>query len=238
MIRMLVAAEDALGHRLAKDVADRVCLEAEWVEAETLDSFREWTMFQEQPFLELKQIGALAKQLGLRLRGRFDDASGAGDALLMRKLFAVVGESNLHIHILVVARDVDRTDRRIGFEQAKGERSHPFEIVGALAEPESEAWLVGAWTARDADEQSELASLRRELGFDPITRSHELTSTSDASKKDTKKVLLRLAGSAAAAEAHFRQRPLAELEQTGAGNGITNFLRELRTVLHARLGAR
>lgn len=238
MIRMLVAAEDALGHRLAKDVADRVCLEPEWVEVETLDSFREWAAFRGQPFLELKQVGALAKQMELRLRGRFDDASGAGDALLMRKLFAVVGESNSHIHILFVARDVDRTDRRIGFEQARAGCSLPFEIIGALAEPESEAWLIGAWTARDADEQREHASLRRELGFDPTTRSHELTSTSDASKKDTKKVLARLAGSVELAETRFRERPLAELEQTGAGNGLATFLRELRPVLHARLGAR
>ena len=238
MIRMLVAAEDALGQRLAKDVADRVCLELEWVEAETLDSFREWIAFQGRPFLELKQVGSLAKQAGLRLRGKFDDASGADDALSMRKLFAVVGESGLPIEVLVVARDVDNTDRRVGFDQARADRPQPFAIVGALAQPESEAWLVGAWTARDADEQREHAKLRQELGFDPILRSHELTSTSDASKRDTKKVLVRLADSVAVAEARFRERPLAELEQTGAGNGLAAYLQELRPVIHERLGAR
>lgn len=227
MIRLLVAAEDALGFRLATDLADRLCLEVEWVDAAHLDDFREWVAFAGHPYLELKQVRTLAQQHGLRLRGKFDDASGADDALLMRKLFGVVGETGLAIEVLVVARDVDGTDRRTGFEQARTERQQSFAILGALAQPESEAWLVCAWSPRDDREREEHTSLRRELGFDPIIRSHELTSTSDTSRKDTKKVLERLAGSVGVAEECFRRRPLGELEQAGTENGLTDFLREL-----------
>lgn len=237
MIRLLVAAEDALGFRLAKDLADRLCLEAEWVVAAHLDAFREWVAFAGQPYLELKQVRMLARQHRLQLRGKFDDASGADDALLMRKLFGVVVETGIAIDVLVVARDVDGTDRRTGFEQARRERKPSFAIVGALAQPESEAWLVCVWSPRDAREREEHASLRRELGFDPIARSQELTSTSDTSRKDTKKVLERLAGSVAAAEEHFRRRSLGELEQAGTENGLADFLRELRPVIRNRLGA-
>ena len=110
-------------------------------------------------------------------------------------------------------------------------------IVGALAQPESEAWLVCAWSPGDPHERAEHTSLRQELGFDPIARSQELTSTSDTSRKDTKKVLERLAGSVAAAEEHFRRRSLGELEQAGTENGLADFLRELRPVIRNRLGA-
>lgn len=237
MIRLLVAAEDGLGHRLVTGLADQLCLEVDWVETESLDAFRTWVQHEGRPYLELKRVGAIAKQLGLRFRGTFDGASGADDALLMRKLFGVVVELELQLEVLVVARDVDSTDRRVGFEQARAELgTGPFEIVGALAQPEAEAWLVCAWLPAGEAEESAHQAVRRDLGFDPIARSHELASTSDASRKDAKKVLDQLAGSAAHAEERFHLRPLAELEQVGAANGLASFLRELRPVLRRLLG--
>jgi len=236
MIGLLVAAEDELGYRLVTGLADRLCLETEWIDKGTLDAFRTWLQHEGRVYLELKRVGAIAKQLNLRLRGKYDGESGAADALLMRKLFGVVAELGLPVQILVVARDVDTTDRPIGFEQARAERQYPFAIVGALAQPESEAWLVCAWLPANDSERAAHRSVRQELGFDPIARSHELTSTSDSSRKDAKQVLDQLAGSADRAEERFHMRPVAELEQVGAANGLASFLRELRPVLRRLLG--
>lgn len=237
MIGLLVVAEDELGYRLVTGLTDRLCLETDWVEQGMLDAFRSWLQHEGRPYLDLKRVGTIAKQLGLRFRGKFDGASGAADALLMRKLFGVVAELGLPVQILVVARDVDTTDRRLGFEQARStcERA-PFQIVGALAQPEAESWLVCAWLPANDSERAAHQSVRQDLGFDPILRSHELTSTSDSSRKDAKQVLDQLAGSADRAEERFSLRPLADLEQVGAANGLTSFLRELRAVLRRLLG--
>lgn len=237
MMGLLVAAEDELGYRLVTGLTDRLLLETDWVEKETLDAFRTWLQHEGRPYLELKRVGAIAKQLNLRFRGKFDGASGADDALLMRKLFGVVAECGLPAQILVVARDIDTTDRRVGFEQARSARGRvPFEIVGALAQPEAESWLVCAWLPADDSERDAHRAVRQDLGFDPIAHAHELTSTSDSSRKDAKKVLEQLAGAAASAVARFHQRPLADLEQVGGANGLTSFLRELRAVLRRFLG--
>lgn len=237
MIGLLVAAEDELGYRLVTGLTDRLCGETDWVEKETLHAFRTWLQHEGRPYLELKRIGTIARQLGLRFRGKFDGESGAADALLMRKLFGVVAELGLPVQVLVVARDVDTTDRRDGFEQARRTCERvPFEIVGALAQPEAECWLVCAWLPANDSDRTTHQSIRQELGFDPIARSHDLTSTSRSSRKDAKQVLDQLAGSAARAEECFHLRPLAELEQVGAANGLTNFLAELRPVLRRLLG--
>lgn len=237
MIGLLVAAEDELGYRLVTGLTDRLCLETDWVEKEDLDAFRAWLQHEGRPYLELKRVGTIAKQLGLRFRGKFDGASGAADALLMRKLFGVVAELGLPVQVLVVARDVDTTDRRLGFEQARSTCERvAFEIVAALAQPEAESWLVCAWQPSNDSERSAHQSVRQDLGFDPIVRSHELTSTSGSSRKDAKQVLDLLAGSAGRAEERFHLRPMAEFEQVGAANGLASFLRELRPVLRRPLG--
>lgn len=236
MIRLLVAAEDGLAHRLAVHLADRCCQEVEWV-GDQIDHFRTWVAFAGNDCLDLKRVKDLAKGLRIRAWGHFDGHPGAEDALLMRKLFRVVDAQDIGVDVLVVARDVDGRDRRAGFDQARREFAHAtFMVVGALAEPEFEAWLVSAWQPETDAEREALAAQKQRLGFDPVRDSHQLTSTGDG-PRDSKKVLQGLAGGVEPAERRFRSRSLAELAVAGAGNGIASYLAEVRSRLRERLGS-
>lgn len=235
MIRLLVAAEDGLGCRLAKHIADDCCHAVEWV-GESLDAFRTWCEFEGGNWLPLARVSQIAKQRKIRAWGRFDGAPGAEDAVLVRKLIRVLHDLDMPIDVLIVARDVDHTERRTGFEQARMESRIPIQVVGALAQPEFEAWLVAAWTPKSEAELSRHEVVTRELGLDPVQCSHELTSTA-RSNRDCKTVLESLIGSTEDAEAHFRQQSCDLLVARGAHNGLADYVREICPLLHRLLGA-
>jgi hypothetical protein len=235
MIRLLVAAEDAIGFRLVKHLTDQLCREVEWIRDAEIGDFRCWLNHEGADYLPLKSVKQLAKTWNVRSFEKFDGAVGAEDRLLVRKLIRVVELIYPEIHVLVVARDLDRRERRLGFAQGRPENL-PFEVVGALAEPEFEAWLIAAWSPGSEAELERHRNLRKQLGFDPITQSEQLTSTS-GSKRDAKVVLQALAGTAEAGEERWRTIPVADLAAVGERNGMQQFLLDLRPVLRRLLGA-
>lgn len=238
MIRLLIAAEDATGDRIARHVADLRMQQIDWVADSGLEHVREWTAFEDQPWLAIRRVRDLFRECYrgsfFRVLGRFGGEQGAEDTASMRKLFLVV-QKTAAPDMLIVARDVDGRDRREGFEKARRSGEWSFAIVGALAQPEVEAWLICAWSANDERQRACLAELCQELGFDPVAESHRLTSTS-LSHKDAKNILRRLDAVGPGTESVFNASDLPTLRQRGEQNGLASYLRELDEKVAPRLG--
>lgn len=239
MIRLALAAEDAGGEFVAQTVTDMVILAASpWIERDLVPHLREWTAFEGQGWLALKRAFMLARSRGLRVHGRFHGEHGALDAQMIRAALLLVASDEQRPDVVVIARDIDGLDeRRRGFEQAVQDRRWPFVVVGALADPESEAWLVASWTANDAEEATRHEALRRELGFCPVASSHRLASTS-TSPKDSKRVLAELTSTGRSGRERFESAPLADLKDRSEHNGLTAFVRVLEAALPPLLGER
>lgn len=240
MITLALAAEDEAGEWVVHRVTDMHLLAIDWIDREVLDSVRAWQAFQGRGWLPLRKVRDLARQrIGnhFKLCGGFDGVPGAADALMLRMLFTCLAMDEPRPDIVVVARDIDTTDRRSGFQQAVADREWPFEIVGALAQPETEAWLVAAWNAESDPERERHARLRAECGFDPVAHSHRLTSTAKT-RRDAKVVLAELTCTGRTGRARFASKSGAELRACGQDNGLAEFVEHHEKALARQLHLR
>lgn len=241
MITLGLVAEDEAGAWAVQHVTDRHLLRVDWITETHLPDFRQWSRFDGQEWLPWKNVrGKLTELFGpnFRVSGHFDGKPGAEDALAVRKVLALLRAQPDAPQLVILARDVDGTGRSAGFAQAiaeAGPQHLPFRVVLALAQPEVEAWFLCAWTPQDDAGREVHAELRQEIGFDPVARSHELTSTSSG-KRDVKRVLERLPGRGPAARAAFAALDVVELHRRGAANGLAEFVRQLGTALDDHIG--
>lgn len=135
---------------------------------------------------------------------------------------------------VVLVRDSDGKDaeRRRGLEQARDDAAWPFEVLLGVAHPMRECWVLAGFVPEGKQEEASLAALRRELGFDPAARSHELDASSKTAKKSPKRVLDRLTGGEHEREARCWTEPdLGHLRQRGSDNGLAAFLSEVEARL-------
>ncbi|WP_437573349.1 hypothetical protein [Sorangium sp. So ce887] len=123
-------------------------------------------------------------------------------------------------------------ERRQGLEQARQDCAWPFEVLLGVAHPMRECWVLAGFVAEGKREEASLVALRKELGFDPTTRSHELDASSKTAKKSPKRVLDHLTGGEDEREARCWTKPdLGHLRQRGKGNGLAAFLGEIEVRL-------
>ncbi|WP_437565714.1 hypothetical protein [Sorangium sp. So ce542] len=135
---------------------------------------------------------------------------------------------------VVLVRDSDgkEAERRQGLEQARQDFAWPFEVLLGVAHPMRECWVLAGFVPENKREETSLAALRRELGFDPTARSNELDASSRTAKKSPKRVLDRLTGNDDVREARCWTEPaLGHLRQRGNGNGLAAFLGEVEARL-------
>lgn len=239
MITLALVAEDRAAVEVVQHLTDQVLLEVEWMVAEGLPQVRCWQQFHGEDWLPWKKVAERARQtLGrtFRVSGHFDGKPGAEDALAVRKVIALMREEG-EPTVLILARDIDHTNRRTGFSQAleeTGPSRLPCRVVLALAQPEVEAWLVCVWKPEDRAGQVAHEALRQSLGFDPVALSHELTSTS-SSKRDAKAVMGHLAAVGPSPRERFLAMKCEDLLNHGEDNGLAQFVHSLRSALHAEL---
>ncbi|WP_437961936.1 hypothetical protein WME76_21335 [Sorangium sp. So ce119] len=132
--------------------------------------------------------------------------------------------------VVVLVRDSDgrEAERRQGLEQARQDAGWPFEVILGVAHPMRECWVLAGFIPGTEPEIDSLADLRKELGFDPTARSHELDASSKTAKKSPKRVLVRLAGGEHEREARcWTEPPLDRLRERGRNNGLAAFLSEV-----------
>lgn len=232
------AAESAADFAVIAGLVDRAIAEGvHWVE-DGIAHFRTWANVDGRPFLDLHRARDLACERRFRIYGRFQGEPGAEDALMHRCALLVLADLEPVPAAVVIARDDDgRPTRHEGLDQATDDREWPFAILGALATPEIDAWLVCAFVPRTEDERQRHAEIHRILGFDPIANSHRLTSTGP-SRKDAKDVRISLAGNRAEGLARFEATSLDHMRRQGVNNGLTPFLKAVEQKLLPLFGGR
>ncbi len=89
--------------------------------------------------------------------------------------------------ILLIRDQDDQPERRDGLEQARGHDRTGMVIVIGLAVVERESWVISGFDPADDHEKQKLEDEKRNLGFDPRDRSHELTACkNDQAKRSPK----------------------------------------------------
>lgn len=236
-----IAAESVGDTRIIQKLVDRMLIDRiawvkETVEAcqgsmtDPLSPCRSWQGVEGFGWLDLHGAWKRARERGLRIYGSFEGERAEEDAQMHRAALLLFAEEVEPPVAVVIARDMDgRAERAEGFAQAVVAGSWPFDVVlGALPEPEIEAWLVAAWVPEDDSERQRLDALRRELHFDPCVQPERLTSKSEADRKDAKRVLAVLTTTGRDADARWADVLVEHLEASGAACGLARFVREVR----------
>ena len=229
MTRIGLAAESRGDMGWIQDLVDRVLVEGvDWLDAETLPHVR---TYPDDCRLDLHEVVRSARALGLPIYGRFEGEPGASDAQMFRAALLLMAEHDDPPEAVVLARDLDKDeDRKRGFAQARACSRWPFEVLGALADPELEAWQAAAFVPTSEQEQAIAAELRSQLGFHPHERPERLSSTHRGSPKDAKRICKILFTHRDPRRA-WTTVPLTQLETHGAGCGLGDFIHAAREAL-------
>jgi hypothetical protein len=233
VLSIVVICEARADQQTACDIADRVLSQAvDWMPPEMLAHFRQWRgLKKSEPFLAWKNVHTLAREANIRINGHFDGQPGAHDAFVARRAMALLTtQAERGIDAVVLLRDSDMDEgRREGLEQARVQTSGLGPILVGVAHSKRECWVLAGFDAANADEQARLATLRRELGFDPCLHAEELTATSPGAKREAKRVLSELTqGDYQREVVCWTQAPLEQLEARGAETGLASFIQEVR----------
>jgi hypothetical protein len=240
-MRLVLIVEARADADTASILADRVFIEgdAEWIDAETLPSLREWTGIEPRtPYTQWMGLGPLATQHHVRTHGR-----GLGpDGAAARKALLVViqaHEQDDDIRAVVLVRDMDnQPERRTSIERARAELTDKlaFHVAIAAPDPKREAWILHGYEPQNERETTLLENERKRLGFDPITNPERLRGdrrrAAEQEDRDMKLVVERLTEGD-----HDRERqcleatPLSVLQGRGQQTGLADYLDEAATRL-------
>ncbi|MCI0704818.1 MAG: hypothetical protein L0241_27485 [Planctomycetia bacterium] len=134
--------------------------------------------------------------------------------------------------VMLIRDSDDDLERRDGLHQARDAEPWKFKVVIGFAHTKRECWHICGFEPKDEDERQRLENERQHLGFDPRTRSHELTAKHDPKndKRSAKRVLSVLTADDFDREGECLTA-IAVLHDRGEENGLRAFLEELRTIL-------
>jgi hypothetical protein len=235
MIRIGLAAESrGDAHRLAASLADRVLVtKVAWLDGLNVEDVRRYAGTGDEPFMPLKKASARAREAKVAVFGR-DRSLDADEAHMYVCALRLFEEEPVRPDAVILVRDLDRKDRRLGFEQAvawQGSRWH-FPIIGAFPAPEAEAWRLVTWVPDTDHARATHAQVVRDLGFDPIRSPERLTSTAHGAVTDAKAVWKRVLGDdRGRADARWETFPLDAPSEARQAAGLDPYLDQLRTVL-------
>jgi hypothetical protein len=240
--RFAVIHEAIADFATATELADRVLCDAiEWLDADLLTHQRTWlgeaATGHRFTWTGIKQ---LAREAGIRAHGHFDGKPALSDAAAGRRAILLLRNSFPNLDAILLIRDQDDDpERRDGLEQARGQ-AHGIVIVIGLAVVEREAWLLSGYEPLDKTEFARLDGERTRLGFDPRTRSHELTACKDdLAIRSPKRVLRELSGGDRDRECRcWRETDLRTLRERGGENGLAAYINEVGERLAGLIGHR
>ena len=234
-VRVVVVSEGQADQRTACTLADRVlCEQSSWMERESLDSVRDWSgLHADTSFISWSGMKREARERSIRQHGPFAGEPGALDARAARRALLVIESDREETAGVLLIRDSDnRLERRRGLNQARECGRWSFAVAIGVAHPKRECWLLAAYQPGDEHDAARLGKLRRELGFDPCTASHELTASDDSAKRSAKRVLRALCGDDPdEAEAGLDAIALEMLRERGQHNGLAEYLAEIKARL-------
>jgi hypothetical protein len=233
-----IAAESAGDVRRIRGLVDRLLCEIAWIEPEVLDAYRRWVGLGTGQWLDLHEAWRLARDRRLPIYGHFSGLPGEVDAGMHRAVFLLFAEESPPPNAVIVSRDTDDVLERLGgWEQAKAGGEWPFVVIGALAQPEFEAWLIASWQPEGPDEVVRHAELSRLLGFDPVRNPERLSAGRRRDPRDAKRVLNRLVEGGRSADDRWADGPLEQLVRNGHTCGLAAFMASVREELAPLLEA-
>jgi hypothetical protein len=191
-----------------------------------------WGQDQRQDWVSLHHVPGLARELGIPLRGDFDNADDALETGLYRAALLIFALTEPAADAVILSRDLDGEPRRqAGVARAIAERPWPFAVVAALPQPEIEAWLLVAWHPDSAGAHARHQAVCRRIGFDPLDAPERLTSTSRTSHRDAKQILHELQGTPRPPRRLPAPTHLRDLPESWTRCGLTAWLRDACRVL-------
>jgi len=229
-LSIIVVCEAAADRVTACRLADRVlCEQVEWLDEDLLPSNRKWRGLGEgEAQLLWRDVAVLAKRLGLRVRGHFNDEAAEPDAQAARRALNLIKLKGGNPNGVLLIRDADDEPERLkGLNQARMNSPIKIPIALGVAFPKREAWVIAGFEPSQ-EEQSRLDHLRKELGFDPTHQAHKLTATGKTDKKSAKRVHCELLGDDPTREAACLETEFATLRIRGEESGLAAFLDEVQ----------
>ena len=114
----------------------------------------------------------------------------------------------------------------------------PPAIINKACVRQRGSQSVAGFDPAEEDEATRHTAERQDLGFDPRTRSEELTACKDdKAKRSPKRVVAVLCGNRFEREQRcWRETPLVILRERGVNNGLTAYLDEIRERLAPLIG--
>jgi hypothetical protein len=229
-LSLAVVCEARSDFRMATVLADRVlCARVEWIRDGNPDDHRPWRGFTEaEPFLSWTRVPSLAKQHRVRAFGHFDNRPGTLEAALARQAILLLNDATPRPDAIVLVRDDDgKSQRRVGFEQARQATPIGLPVLIGLAHTKRECWVLAGFHTRTDGERDRLAALRADLGFDPCERAEGLTATDEGAKRSAKRVLGLLTEQDYDREDECLQADLDPFRRRGENTGLAAFLQEI-----------
>jgi hypothetical protein len=239
-LRFAVVYEAPADFQTATELADRVLVEAiDWMEDHLLEHQRTWTREWNGAPLTWKRVKQSALNAGFDAVGFYDDGPAEPDARTAHRAILYLGYAIPDLAGVLLVRDQDdQPERCAGLEQARRKGPSHLKIVIGLAIVERECWVISGFDPLDQGEERRLAAECQTLGFDPRSRSEELTACkNDNARRSPKRVLRALCGGDHERESRcWRVTPIETLRSRGANNGMGAFLDEVRGELARLLG--
>ncbi len=245
MLSIAVVCEADADFRTASCLADRALVDAvDWLEPEHLKSCRSWQGLESSnSFLKWSELKTFARQFNIAVHGHFGGEPAKPDArAAKRSLRLLIEQSSAPPDAVLFVRDQDdEPDTRNGLDQARAEFAQSFPeipVVIGFAVVERESWVLSGFVAQNGTETDSLARLRQALGFHPTQKPERLTACKDdQAKRSPKRVLSELTGNDRQREDQcVSDTSLDQLSHNGTGNGLSEFLTELRDLLAPRIG--
>lgn len=235
--RFGIAAESGADARIVARMVDLVLeREVDWF-GDQRSTLRRWCGLHEgTDYLDSHGYNEELHKANIRLQGRF---GGGLEERQLRGLMILFERSEKQPHALVICRDTDgRPERRTAAERAMADARCPFPVTVAMAHPELEAWLIAGFEPETDAERDTHRQLRTSLGFDPLAKSHELSATSDVSKRDCKRVLAALVADDRTRRERCVDGAIELSGDRGQGNGLASFVEDVRKRIAPLLGGR
>ncbi len=230
-ISIAIVCEGPADQRTGCDLADRVvCHEVKWIEEEDLPHLREWRGFApDKTCLLWSKVPKLAKAHRIRVHGHFNGEPGEPDAAAASRALRLLLTLKPPPDAVILLRDDDgQAERRRGLDQARRKFGAPMKVVVGLAQTKRECWVLAGFQPQDDAELQRLEALRKELGFNPCEKAHQLTAQNVTSKRSAKRVLDVLTdGDLDREKECWSKTDLATLRARGDKTGLTEYLKEV-----------
>lgn len=241
MISLAAVCEDQADFQFVSCLVDRLLTESfDWIDDSVLNNYREW-FYQGSDnnlFFKWASIKRLCRQQNIKFHGHFDGVPAFPDARTGLKALRLIERlAGGAINVILLIRDQDDEPTRYdGLHQAKTEcvkAAFNVSIVIGLAIIERESWMLSGYIAQGMSEAELIASLRRDLGFDPTAAPQLLTAgKDDTAVKSPKRVLKVLTnGDFDREQQCIALTPIEVLKTRGQSNGLTELLVDFETTI-------